>query len=123
MRKKFVLTLSALLCSRPRASAFRPMNSWATFQSIALRKAEFLREAGGQSQAEAGERSTSGQSPGLRSRFPAATQFLGSADRFFEVRKVWLANLPTAMIRRNENTRAPELRLYSYIPAFKRDAD
>ncbi len=51
------------------------------------------------------------------------SRFLGSADAAFEERKVWLGSVPTAMISLNEISRAPELRLYTYIPVVKSEGD
>ncbi len=48
-----------------------------------------------------------------------AFQILGGSDKTFEERKVWLASMPTVMLSHNEITRAPELRLYTYIPVIK----
>jgi len=51
------------------------------------------------------------------------SHFLGSADKAFEERKVWLASVPTVMISQNEISRTPELRLYTYIPVIKSEGD
>jgi hypothetical protein len=48
---------------------------------------------------------------------------LGACDSAFEERKVWLANIPTMMISHNEITRAPEVRLYSYVPVIRSEGD
>jgi hypothetical protein len=48
---------------------------------------------------------------------------LGVSDSAFEDRKVWLANIPTFMISHNEVSRAPELRLYTYVPVIKSETD
>ncbi len=51
------------------------------------------------------------------------SRFLGGSDSAFEERKVWIANVPTVMLSHNEITRAPELRLYTYIPVIKSESD
>jgi hypothetical protein len=48
---------------------------------------------------------------------------LGACDAAFQERKVWLANVPTMMISHNEITRAPEIRLYSYVPVIRSEGD
>ena len=44
---------------------------------------------------------------------------LSGADGVFEERKVWLAQIPTVAIMRNEVNQKPELRLYTYVPESK----
>ena len=51
------------------------------------------------------------------------SHFLGVCDSAFEERKVWLANIPTVMISHNEVTRAPELRLYTYLPVIRSEGE
>jgi hypothetical protein len=64
-----------------------------------------------------------GKLPIPRNYWPQISQFLSTADKVFEDKKVWLASLPTVMISHNEINRTPELRLYNYVPVIKPEAD
>lgn len=46
-------------------------------------------------------------------------RLLGSSDSLFEERKTWLSNLPFVSLAQNEQSKAPEFRLYTYLPAEK----
>jgi hypothetical protein len=41
---------------------------------------------------------------------------LGHTDSLFEERKSWLQSLPLVSIARNEQSKSPEFRLYTYVP-------
>jgi hypothetical protein len=45
--------------------------------------------------------------------------FLGRGDSLFEDRQEWLQSLPFVTLARNDQSKAPEIRLYSYLPKEK----
>lgn len=45
--------------------------------------------------------------------------FFGGNDSLFEDRKVWLRNLPLVTMAHNEQSKSPEIRLYTYLPKEK----
>jgi hypothetical protein len=51
--------------------------------------------------------------------WPRVERFLGGSNNTFQERKVWLARIPTILLTRNELSRSPELRLYTYVPKDK----
>ena len=43
-------------------------------------------------------------------------QYLGATDALFEERKAWLKTLPLVSVAHNEQSKSPEVRLYTYLP-------
>lgn len=54
-----------------------------------------------------------------RKHWDKVNQFLGASDALFEDRKAWLRDLPFVSVARNEESKSPEIRLYTYLPKEK----
>jgi len=48
--------------------------------------------------------------------WPKVDEFMGPIDSVFEERAEWLSKIPTIALTRNELTKRPEVRLYTFIP-------
>lgn len=46
-------------------------------------------------------------------------KILGGTDTLFDERKMWLRDLPFVSLAQNEQSKAPEFRLYTYVPNEK----
>jgi hypothetical protein len=46
-------------------------------------------------------------------------KFFGATDTIFEERMAWLKSLPLVTLAHNEESKLPEVRLYTYLPEEK----
>jgi hypothetical protein len=51
--------------------------------------------------------------------WPKIEEFVGPIDSAFEDRMAWLSQIPTISITHNEVSKAPEVRLYTFVPDQK----
>jgi hypothetical protein len=51
--------------------------------------------------------------------WPRVEKFFGATDTIFEERMAWLKSLPLVTLAHNEESKLPEVRLYTYLPEEK----
>lgn len=54
--------------------------------------------------------------------WPRVEQYFGTTDMLFAERMEWLKSLPMVMLAYNEDSKLPEVRLYTYLPEEKSKA-